>query len=107
MSYIMQGDQNPVFFTLSCRNDRGEKIYLTDSMISKLEIRLGSISKTTPEVSWSSDRGGWEFPITQEESFSLPAGKNMVQMRVLFPMGEVVSTEGEMYIIESISKNIL
>ena len=107
MSYIMQGIQCPVLFTLSCRKERGEKIYLTDSMINKLEIRLGSISKTTPEVSWSSDRNGWEFPITQEESFSLPAGNNMVQMRVLFPMGEVLSTEAEVYIIESISKNIL
>ena len=107
MRVLMQGDQYNLFVSMSGKNEKGEDCDLTVSDIRVVEVCIGPIRKCNPDVLWSPVKNGWDFHITQEESFGMPTGKNTVQVRALFPPGDVFSADTEVYVVESISKNIL
>lgn len=73
---IMQGDSYPLELTIT---SDGES--LTDEGTQVVEIALGALVKTWPgEVSFSG--GVWLFPLSQQETFAMPAGEKTLCVRV-------------------------
>ena len=103
---IMQGDEYDV--QLSIKTREGEKI--TENDVDTLEISLNSLRWSFPEsVNFDPDTGYFSLRITQQQSFSLPPGKNVLQMRIKTLDGNVygVYELNPVNIIGSISKVVL
>lgn len=101
---IRQGDAFTLAVTLKDENDTA----LTPDDVSKVEISIGSVTKTYPDdVTYDSENGVFEMPITETDSHSM-GGILPTQVRVLFPSGEVSSaTLGFMHVVGSVSKTVL
>ncbi len=101
---IMQGDQYAVPFAITGRN--GDPVTAED--ISALEVVIGTLRKTTPEVTYNAETGMWDFPLTQAESFALEAKPEKAQLRVKFPDGSVIGTNaGLVLVVPSASREVL
>ena len=77
--------------------------------VADIEIVIGHIKKTYAAGEVKYGENGWLFPITQEESFSLPAGKLKGQVRVKWASGEINGCKLELLpkVEESRSKEVL
>lgn len=103
---MMQGDS----YNLEVDIVDSDGVAVTDSDVSDVEITIGFLRKTfaNGEVSYSKDIGRWLFPITQEESFSLPTNGVKGQVRVAWKNGGVEGVSlGCVHVHESISKEVL
>ena len=76
--------------------------------VSDVEIAIGHIKKTYAKGEIKFGEGVWLFPLTQEESFSLPAGKLYGQVRIKWATGEVDGCKLEIpKLAESRSREVL
>ena len=101
---MMQGDSFGLKIEVLKESDEA----VTLSEVSDVEITVGFLRKTyaNGEVLYSD--GIWVFPITQEESFKLPATRVKAQVRVVWKDGsDEGASRGEIRVQESISKVVL
>ena len=76
--------------------------------VSDIEIAIGHIKKTYANGEIKYGENVWLFPLTQEESFTLPAGKLYGQVRIKWASGEVNGCKLEIpRLDESRSKEVL
>lgn len=101
---MMQGDSYGL--KIEILNSEGGSV--TPADVSDVEIAVGFIRKTYAKGEVLYSDGLWIFPITQAESFKLPATRVKAQVRVAWKDGfvEGVSLD-EIRIHESISKVVL
>lgn len=102
---MYQGDQYsiPVYIT-------SQGTHLDISNISAVEITIHNIVKKYPnEISYDIDSGAFLFPITQQETFSLPKKKRLyAQSRVMYNDGTIYGTNPiDFFVGESLSKEEL
>ena len=74
-----------------------------------IEVCIGCARKTTTDgsVTYDEENKTFNVALSQEETFRL-RGKNLVQVRVKFPNGEVLGEEVGYLVIEgSLSKEVL
>lgn len=103
---MMQGDEKNLNIEILNRN----QVPITADDVSDVEIVVGSLRKTykNGEVFFDADKSKWICPVTQEETFTLPASRVKAQARILWPNGEVEGCPlGYVNIHESISKEVL
>lgn len=103
---MMQGDS----YNLEIEILDADGVAVTDSEVLDVEITIGFLRKTYAkhEVTYSEALGKWLFPITQEESFKLPATGVKAQVRVAWNTGGVEGVSlGCVHIDESTSKEVL
>ena len=100
---MMQGDS----YGLKIEITTEDGTVITDTEVKDVEITVGRISKAMRDgVHYSN--GVWVFPMEQEESFRFPSGYAKVQVRIVWPNGEVEGiTLDEMPVDESVSKEVL
>lgn len=96
---MMQGDTYWIPFVIR----QGDTL-ITPDLVDNVEFTIGGISRFYPDsVAYSG--GQWQFPLTQQQTFSLPGGKQPVQARIQFKDGSVVGGRGEPVAVrESISR---
>ena len=68
---------------------------LTDEDLDVVEVTLGTLRKTTPEITYSSERHEWLVPLTQAETLAFPIGPLSVWVRVRFKGGDVISAPAQ------------
>lgn len=101
---MMQGDSYGL--KVNILNSVDEVVKPDD--VSDVEITIGSLSKTYKKGEVTNDGNLWIFPITQEESFKLPVSRIKAQVRVMWKDGTIEGKSlGEIYVAESISKEVL
>lgn len=101
---MMQGDSYSL--NIEVLKESGEAVSLGE--VSDVEITVGFLRKTYAKGEVLYTDGIWVFPITQEESFSLPATRVKAQVRVVWKDGSVEGASlGEIRVHESISKAVL
>ena len=102
----MQGDA----YGLPIEILKSDDSIVTADDVSDVEITIGFITKSykAGEVTFNPDAGKWIFPLTQAETFKLPAIRIKAQVRVLWKDGSVegVCMDG-INVHESISKEVL
>lgn len=78
-------------------------------LISQIEFAVGDLLKSYPdEVTYNAATKTFLFPLSQSETFAMPAGKVGVQTRVKHQAGDVIaSREVAISLHESISKVVL
>jgi hypothetical protein len=102
---MMQGDA----YGLNIEIVNASGVAVTPEDVSDVEITVGFLRKTYAkgEITHSSN-GKWVFPMTQEETFKLPASHVKAQVRVLWPNGYCEGASlGSINVHESISKEVL
>lgn len=100
---IMQGDQYDLLFVISVGD-----LQLTNDDVIDIEIVIGTLRKTKPAVTYDTNLCSWRFPISQRDSFAMPVGEHKIQIRVLFPGGNVIGNPvGVLYVIPSDSQEVL
>ena len=82
---MMQGDSYNLGIKL--QDDTGAGIL--PEAVSDIEITIGHLTKTYAGGEIKYGENVWLFPLTQEESFSLTAGKPYGQVRIKWASGEV------------------
>lgn len=101
---MMQGDSYNL--GISILNNAGQPV--TPNDVNDVEITIGHLSKTYLNAELSYSDGLWNFPLTQEETFSYWPSAVKAQVRVVWANGVV---EGKplygIRIGESISKEVL
>ena len=109
MTNIMKGDQYPIPFRIVYKDSStGSIVNATPEMVDNLEICIGHLTKSFPDVCYDDYKERWYFPLTQEESFALAERRVKVQVRVLLSTGEVVGKfVGELVVIDSMSREVL
>lgn len=103
---MMQGDS----YDLSIDIRSAEDTPVTPGEISDVELTLGHLKKTCSagELSYDETAGLWFCPLTQQETFSLPAAAVKAQLRILWPNGAVEGVSlGHIHMLESLSKEVL
>lgn len=101
---MMQGDSYRL--AIEILSEKG--VPVTSDDVSDVEITIGSLRKTYAEEEISYKDGKWLFPLTQEETFKLPASRVKAQVRVVWTTGDIEGASlGEIRVQESISKEVL
>lgn len=101
---MMQGDS----YGLKIEILNADGVAVTPDDISDVEITVGFIRKTYTNVEIFYSDGSWVIPLTQEETFTLPATRVKAQVRVMWKDGLVEGASlGEIRVHESISKVVL
>lgn len=103
---MMQGDAKSLTIEILNR----DQVAVTKDDVLDVEIVVGSLRKTYKggEVFFDADKSKWICPVTQEETFALPAARVKAQARILWPNGDVEGCPlGYVNIDESISKEVL
>lgn len=101
---MMQGDS----YGLRIEILNADGVAVTPDDISDVEITVGFIRKTYANVEIFYSDGSWVIPLTQEETFTLPATRVKAQVRVAWKDGFVEGASlGEIRVHESISKVVL
>lgn len=81
---------------------------VTPEDVTNVEISVGSITKTYAKNKVYYSNGMWIIPLSQEETFNLPAASVRVQARVMWATGGVTGVDlGDIDVIDSISKEVL
>lgn len=101
---MMQGDG----YGLPIEIRRADGTVVTEQEVADVEVTLGSVRKTYRQGEVTFDHGQWFFPVTQQETFSLPAERLRCQVRILWPDGSVEGVSlGEILVTESLSREVL
>ena len=101
---MMQGDSYKL--GVEILDDTGAGVL--PEAVSDIEIAIGHIKKTYANGEIKYGENVWLFPLTQEESFTLPAGKLYGQVRIKWASGEVNGCKLEIpRLDESRSKEVL
>ena len=101
---MMQGDSYNLGIVI--QDDTGAGVL--PEAVSDIEIAIGHIKKTYAHNEIKYGENVWLFPLTQEESFTLPAGKLYGQVRIKWASGEVNGCKLEIpRLAESRSKEVL
>lgn len=103
---MMQGDS----YGLPIEIKKSNGTALTPEDVSDVEIVIGHLIKThkRKEITFDADSGMWVFPLTQEETFSLPAMRVKGQARIAWASGGVEGVPlGYVNVSESYSKEVL
>lgn len=101
---MMQGDS----YGLKIEILNADGVAVTPDDISDVEITVGFIRKTYARGEIIYSDGLWIIPLTQEETFKLPAARVKAQVRVVWSDGFVEGASlDEIRIHESISKVVL
>lgn len=103
---MMQGDA----YTMPIEILKADDIPLTEDEVLDVEIVIGTLCKTysSGEVTFDGVSKCWQFPLTQEETFSFIPSKVKCQARVKWPNGNVEGFYlGQKRIYESRSKEVL
>ena len=101
---MMQGDSYRL--SIEIINEKG--VPVTSDDVADVEITIGSLRKKFVDKEVSYKDGKWLFPLTQEDTFKLPASRVKAQVRVVWTSGDVEGASlGEIRIQESISKEVL
>lgn len=105
MLSIMQGDQYNVPILIKAYDGTAINI----DIVSDVEVMIGKLRKRYPgEITYSTERNRWIFPLTQDESFALATSRQPVQVRIKFNNGDVVGVNvGEIKIGYSRSREVL
>lgn len=101
---MMQGDSYGLSIDVLNADDEA----VTPDDVSDVEITIGYLRKTyaSGEVTYAD--GKWVFPLTQEETFRLPASRVKAQVRVVWANGNVEGTVLDpINVHESMSKEVL
>jgi hypothetical protein len=81
---------------------------VTPDEVSDVEITVGFFRKTYANGEVLYIDGYWIFPISQEESFKLPATRVKAQVRVAWKVGSIEGVSlGDIRVHESIRKVVL
>lgn len=103
---MMQGDSRSLVIEIL----NSDKKPVTPDAVTDVEIVVGSLKKRykNEEVSFDTDSNKWLFPLTQEETFKMPASHVKAQVRVVWADGTVEGASlGCINVGESISKEVL
>jgi len=104
---MMQGDAYNIQFIII----RDDNTIVTPSMISEVEIVIGTLRKTYSSgiITYSEYDQNWLFPISQSESLALSASNQPVQARIKFTENDEVIGEnlGVIPLEQSRSKVVL
>lgn len=101
---MMQGDS----YELKVEILSPDKTALTPEELADVEITIGSLIKTYSDGEIIYEEGEWLVPLTQEETFKLPASRVNVQVRVKWADGNVEGQLiGQLVNHESMSKEVL
>ena len=82
---MMQGDAYNL--GIEILDDSGAAVL--PAAVADVEITIGSLKKTYAAKELKFGENVWQFPLTQQESFLLPAGKLYGQVRIKWASGEV------------------
>ena len=101
---MMQGDS----YGLKINILNSDKVAVTPDDVTDVEVTVGTLRKTYSDNQVIFYDGKWIFPVTQEETFKLPAARVKAQVRVVWANGEVEGVSlGLINVLESISKEVL
>ena len=101
---MMQGDS----YGLKIEILNADGVAVTPDDISDVEITVGFIRKTYAKGEIIYSDGLWIIPLTQEETFKLPATRVKAQVRVVWNNGLVEGASlDEIRVHESLSKEVL
>ena len=101
---MMQGDSYGI--KIDVLDSAGAAV--TESDVTEVEIAIGSLIKTYSRGEVKFSDGQWIFPLSQKESFKLPATNVKAQVRVVLKNGAVEGASlGDIRVHESISKVVL
>ncbi len=87
MAIIYQGDQN----LLPIKIKKGDTVISAD-MVDKVRIGVGQFTDKYPDGDIAYDNGYWLFPLTEEKTYQLLAGKSKIQAQVNFPGNVIISS---------------
>lgn len=102
---MMQGDAYKLPIVL-----RQGDVLITPTMVLRLEITIGNLTRTYPGVvSYDEENGQWLFPLTQEQTFAFETGNTPpIWGRVKFNDESVVGARGKtIYVSASKSKGVM
>lgn len=103
---MMQGDS----YGLSIEIKKSDGTAVTPEDVSDVEVVIGHLIKTHKrnQISFDTDSSMWVFPLTQEETFALPAMRVKGQVRIAWASGGVEGASlGFVNVSESYSKEVL
>lgn len=101
---MMQGDS----YGIPVKILKADGGVIKPSDVSDVEISIGSIRKTYKSGDLSFAEDNWVFPITQQETYSLPSAYVPAQVRIKLPNGDVDGVSlGSIRVQESTSKVVL
>ncbi len=103
---IMQGDQYPLTFALTGADGAS----VPREVLGEIEIVIGDLRKTLSagEITYDESTGMISLPLTQEETFSLEARAQRVQVRIRSYDGKVIGEDvGTLTVRASQSKAVL
>ena len=101
---MMQGD----YYGLKIEILSADGEAVTSDDVSDVEITVGFVRKTHADFDIIYNDGFWIMPLTQEETFKMPATRVKAQVRVKWKDGSVEGASlGEILVHESISKEVL
>ena len=104
MTGMMQGDCYQI--GVQILNNAGSLV--TPAEVDDVEITAGHLRKTHKEGQLRFHEGVWLFPLSQQESFSLPSGCVACQLRLRWMNGSVEGVSlGHIHVEESITREVL
>ena len=100
---MLQGD----CYNLPFRITRHGRI-MTNEDVSEVEICIGRLNKKYSNNAVFFSEGLWYFPFSQEETFAFRSTEQPIQIRIMFPSGEVKGFDlGNIDVKGSLSKDVL
>ena len=103
---MMQGDGYGLPFEIW----KDEETPVVPGDLEDLQITLGHLTRTWArgELEYDREKNLWIFPLTQQESFSLPSGCVPCQLRLRWVGGSVEGVSlGHIHVEESITREVL
>lgn len=101
---MMQGDMYSL--AIQVRNNAGMPV--TPEDITDMEIAIGELTKSYRKQELAYHDGFWLFPLSQQETFMMPAYSLKGQVRVYWKNGAIEGQELHgIRVRESISKEVL
>ena len=101
---MMQGDA----YGVSIEIMKEDGTVVAESDVSDVEITIGNMTKTKSGRAVRFEDNVWVFPVTQAETFKLPAARTKVQVRVVWQNGDVEGVVlDDILVRESLSREVL
>ncbi len=89
---MVQGDRYSLPIRIVFRDGQSETL-VTDEFISRVRIKLGTITDNYPDgtLTYDAEMQRWMFPLAQEQTLSM--GTVLMQIRLVFGNGDVYNSE--------------